>query len=277
MRTFWLGRDVGHLRFLEIRGDVHLVQRNDGEKQLPRRNVLSQIHGFLRDLSGDRRGDVRVGEIQLGLLQCCLGAFHRGERRFVGSFGDGHLLLARLRLHELSLRAQHPRLGRTRIRARNLHSLLCRGKLLLGRSQLAFRHARCSFHGIELILRDVVGAEQRRVASQIGLGAFVGGTFGGYVGLGHLQIRGRGLLELRLGAGIVGGVGFLLRGGAAGAVGGGCARQADLDFRGICLRLREIEIRFGLLHFRLIRARIDLHQEVAFLYWSIVVDEKLTT
>jgi hypothetical protein len=92
------GGDVGQLSFLEIRGDVDLIQGNDGEEQLPRGNVLAQVHGLLRDLAGYGGGDVGVGEIQLGLLQQGFGAFDGGERRFVGSFGDGDLLLARFGL-----------------------------------------------------------------------------------------------------------------------------------------------------------------------------------
>ena len=34
--NFLAGDDVGQLGFLEIRGDVHLIERNDGEQQLAR-------------------------------------------------------------------------------------------------------------------------------------------------------------------------------------------------------------------------------------------------
>ncbi len=261
--NFLTGCDVFELRFLEIRGDVDLIERDDGEKQLSGRNVLAQVHGFLGDLSGDRGGDVSVGEIQLGLLQRGLGALDGGQRGFVGGFGDGDLLLARFGLHELRFGARHPSLCGTRVGARNQHCLLRGGKLLLSGSQIAFGHARGGFHGIELIFGDVVGAEQRCVAGEIALRAFVGGAFGGDVSLGDLKIRGGGLFELRLGAGVIGGIGFLLMDGAAGAVGGGFARQADLNFRGICLGFGEIEIGFGLFHFGFIFAGINLHQEVA--------------
>jgi hypothetical protein len=64
----------------------------------------------------------------------------------------------------------------------------------------------CCCDGIELKLGDVVGAEQRSEAGEIGLGAFVGGLFGGDVGLGYLKIRGGGLFELRLRAEVISGV-----------------------------------------------------------------------
>ena len=162
-----------------------------------------------------------------------------------------------------------------RIGARNFDGLLRRGELLFGGLQFAFRHARSGVNGVELIFGDVVGGEQRRVALEIALGAFVGGLFGGDVGFGDLQVRGGGLLELRLGHGVIGGVGLFLRGGAVGAIGGGCARQTDLHFCGICLGLGEIEIGFGLFDFGLIFAGIDLDQEVAFFDGRVVVDEKL--
>ena len=136
-----------------------------------------------------------------------------------------------------------------RVRAGNHNGLLRPGKLLLGRVQIAFRHARGSFDGIELKFGDVVGGEQRSVARQIGLRAIVGGAFCGYVGLGDLQIRGGGLFELRLGTGVIGGIGFLLSSAPLVLLCGSFARQTDLDFRGICLRLREIQIGFGLRHF----------------------------
>src|ERR1700735_1592676 len=99
------GRHILHLRFLEICRDVDLVERDDGEQQLSRRHVLPKVHGLLRDLTRDRGGDVRVSEIQLGLLQCGLGALDRGERRFISCFGDRNLLLLGFRLPELRLRA----------------------------------------------------------------------------------------------------------------------------------------------------------------------------
>ena len=46
----------------------------------PGRNVLPQVHGLLRDLPGDRGDDVRVGEIQFGLLQRRFRALDCGQR-----------------------------------------------------------------------------------------------------------------------------------------------------------------------------------------------------
>ena len=162
-----------------------------------------------------------------------------------------------------------------RVRPGDHDCLLRGGKLLLGRRQIAFRHARGSLDGVELKFGNVVGGEQRRVASQIGLRAIVGGAFCGYVSLGDLKIRCGGLFELRLGTGVISGIGFLLMDGSAGALRGGCARQADLNFRGVCLRLREIQIGFGLRDFCFVLARINLHQHVAFFHRRIVVDIKV--
>ena len=148
-----------------------------------------------------------------------------------------------------------------RIRAGDPDCLLRGGKLLLGCGQVAFRDARGGFNGIELIFGDVVGAEQRSVAGQIGSGRDrwwlvwrprwprrLADSRSRTVRAapGSLRNRRHRILSERTAPLVL--------------LGGGCARQADLEFRGICLRFREIEVGFGLFHFRLIGARIDLHQ-----------------
>ena len=151
---------------------------------------------------------------------------------------------------QLRLRAQDSRAWEERVFARAISTACCAAASCCSAAiEFAFCDARRGVDGIKLEFGDVVGGEQRRVTRQIALRAFVGGFLGGDVGFGHLQIRGGGLFELRLGTCVIGGVGFLLRGGAVGAVGGGFARQTNLKFRGICLRLCEIEVGLGLFDF----------------------------
>lgn len=104
--------------------------------------------------------------------------------------------------------------------------------------------------------------------------SFIGGALGGNVGLCKLEIRGGGLLELGLGAGVIGGIRFFLRGSPAGAVGGGFADQADLEFSGVGLCFGDIEGGFGLIDCGLIRTRVNLQESVAVFDGSVVVEEK---
>lgn len=68
---------------------------------------------------------------------------------------------------------------------------------------------------------------------------------------------------------------MFLRGGAAGAVSGGLAREADFDFGEICLGFSEGKVGFGLRDFGFVGARIDLYEEVAGFHRRIVIDEEL--
>src|SRR5208282_3974295 len=113
------------------------------------------------------------------------------------------------------------------------------------------------------------------IARQVSLGSFIGGALGRDLRLGLLQVcRGR-TLQLRLGTGVIGGIGFSLRGGTARIVAGCSARQAYLEPGGFRLRFRQVERRFRLVDFRLIFARIDLYQRVALLHFDVVVDHEL--
>jgi hypothetical protein len=99
-------RTPSNLRFLEVRGYVHLVEWNQREQQVPRQNVLSEVYGQLGHLTGDRALNRCVAEIELGLVPHGLGAFDGCLGRLVRCFGDRNLLLASLRFKQKRLRAR---------------------------------------------------------------------------------------------------------------------------------------------------------------------------
>ena len=153
--------------------------------------------------------------------------------------------------------------------------LAARRTIAVARHQFTFRHARFGIDGVVLKFGNVAGGQQRSVASEVTLRAFVGGQLGGNVGLRKLQVRSGGLLQLRLGTCVIGGIGVFLGRSAAGSVCGGFSSQADLEFGGIGLRFGHVKSGLGLLHFGLIRPGINLQEDVAFLDGSVVVDKKL--
>jgi hypothetical protein len=62
--------------------------------------------------------------------------------------------------------------------------------------------------------------------------------------------------------------------GAASAMRCGATRQPDLQFGRLRLGFGEIESGFRLIHFRLVFARVDLEQQIAFPDVHIVVDRQ---
>ena len=63
------GPHVGELRLLVVRDHPHVDDVDDGEQRLARLHGLAHLDRAPGDAAGDRRGDRRVLEVQLGLAQ----------------------------------------------------------------------------------------------------------------------------------------------------------------------------------------------------------------
>lgn len=70
--------DVAQLVLSEICRDPDIVKLNDREQSLTRLYVLSNFSGLLSDHTRDRRYDVRIAQVEFGLVQYGL---RRGSRR----------------------------------------------------------------------------------------------------------------------------------------------------------------------------------------------------
>jgi hypothetical protein len=66
------------MRLAEISGDPDIVERNDGKQLLAWLDALADLHSLVVDHSGGRRDDMRIAQIQPGLIERSLHRLHRG-------------------------------------------------------------------------------------------------------------------------------------------------------------------------------------------------------
>src|SRR5579863_2337125 len=83
---------VPELCLLEVRRDPDVLERHQGHQRLSGHHVLADFHGLLAHQAGDGSDKRGVTEIQLRLLERCLGDLDRGIRGGGARTDHGNLL-----------------------------------------------------------------------------------------------------------------------------------------------------------------------------------------
>ena len=165
------------LRLFEVRRHPKILERNQRQQVLPRRDILVDLNALARDDAVCRRDNFVVAQVELGLIELGLRLLHLR----LGLLGAGvlrcHLLRTGLARTSASpapaLRCRGPRSRRPRRPARWLR-VGQRGFVGVGRGNSR----------VELLLADHVLLDQRLVAIQVLLSLDVVG-----LGLRHLCVR----------------------------------------------------------------------------------------
>ena len=176
------GLHVLELGLLEVRRHPNILERNQGEQILPRRNVLIDLNALARDDAVGRRHDSGVAQVEFSLIELGLCLFHLR----LGLFSAGTL---RSHLLRTGLRVLLCRLRLLLLLAGHLHCVS--GSLFAGKRvvQRGFGGVGGVHSRVKLLLADHVFLNQRLVALQVGL------RFGEVgVGLGHACLRSLELL-----------------------------------------------------------------------------------
>src|SRR2546429_2632111 len=118
---FLPGLHVPQLRLFEIRRHPHGLERQNHQQSLPCLCDLSRFHLFVRGHAIDRRGDLRVAQVQLRRFQRRSRLFHLGEFRLGIRSPHAHLLDVRVCRGYSRTRLLDSRLCRVQLRLGNIH------------------------------------------------------------------------------------------------------------------------------------------------------------